>query len=496
MPINNDIKCISPATAQYHAERNETMNADFVRNFDLARNCSIEISSNETSIATIKNGDGEQPLRLRLDENSSPQVRRGVINNVIIDSDITVKHTSGLIPMGEPPVKDGAFGIDRVGSSPLGNTDAQKVLAKDSSHHKKTHTNPAGPHTLRQTKDLAMQQTVDGRRVLYSPGSILIKELSTAASVLHQIVSNLSTDSQITIGARILGEEGLLDGETIPDLVAALQRVSTKNNSSSAVAASATDRAAVIALMGDIGVFYSRPADAKVELMTELNSQLTAAGLHVPEESEMEIMRRTGGSRTVGPDKKAERSVVAFDSRADIPLRAGIHNMGLAADEVLGIAQQNRIPVNRWPVFDISRHRINETTEPLTGHMSGSPAEILQTWDMLCGLTGEDQYVGALTRSSARQEREKFLHPMSDFTSVEQAQRYARAAGASAFLVGLGYHSTVEVLEGILVYTGQNIRTEGTLSQSQRDAAHLFGHGAATDLITELFITNTARQAL
>lgn len=128
--------------------------------------------------------------------------------------------------------------------------------------------------------------------------------------------------------------------------------------------------------------------------------------------------------------------------------------------------------------------------------MSGSPAEILQTWDMLCGLTGEEQYVGALTRSSARQEREKFFHPMSDFTSVEQAQRYARAAGASAFLVGLGYHSTVEVLEGILVYTGQNIRTEGTLSQSQRDAAHLFGHGAATDLITELFITNTARQAL
>lgn len=81
--------------------------------------------------------------------------------------------------------------------------------------------------------------------------------------------------------------------------------------------------------------------------------------------------------------------------------------------------------------------------------------------------------------------------PLSDLTSAEQAQRYARAAGASAFLVGLGYHSAVEVLEGILVYTGQSIRTQGTLSSLQRDSAHLFGHGAATDLMTELFKTNT-----
>ena len=491
MPINNDIKCIAPATAQYHADSNDPNNTDFGRNFDLARNCSNEIASNVTSTATIINGDGEQRVRFRRDESSSPQVGNGVINNVFIDSNITVKHTSSLTPMSEAPIKDGAFGIHRVESSTLGNTDAQKILGKNSKHLKNTHTNPAAPHTLRQTKDLAMKQTVDGRRVLYSPGEALIKELSTAAIVLHRIVSNLSADSQITIGARVLGEEGLLDGKTIADLLAALKRVSTKNNSSSAVAASATDRAAVIALMGDIGVFYSRPEDAKVELMTELNSQLTAAGLHVPEDSEMEIMRRTGGSRTVGPDKKAERSVVVFDSRADIPLRTGIHNMGLEADKILDIAEHNRIPENRWPVFDISMHRINETTEPLTAHMSGSPAEILQTWDMLCGVPGKDQYVEALTRSSARQENEKFHHPLSDLTSAEQAQRYARAAGASAFLVGLGYHSAVEVLEGILVYTGQSIRTQGTLSSLQRDSAHLFGHGAATDLMTELFKTNT-----
>ena len=499
MPITNNIKCMTPATVQDHTERNASKNAGLAKDFDFARNNSIELTSNNTLTLTIQNGNEEHPDHFRCNENSTPRLRNGAIFNAITQSDITEKkHSNDLIPAGEAPIKDCAlsFGMNRFRVSPPGKTETYEALAKDSIHHTKNHSNPAGPHALRETKNLAMKQTVDGRRVLYSPSDALIKELGTAASVLHRIISNLSPSNQTIIAARLLGEEGLLDGKTITDLLAALQRVSAKNNSSSAVAASATDRAAVIALMGDIGVFYSRPADAKAELMTELNSQLAAAGLHVPEDSEMEIMRETGGSRTVGPDKKSERSVVAFDSGADTPFRTGIHNMGLEADKVLGITEHNRIPEIRWPVFNISTARIKETTEPFSGHMSGSPAEILQTWDMLCGVTGEDQYVGALPRNSAHQAGEKFRPPLSDMTSTVQAQRYARAAGASAFLVGLGYHSTVEVLEGILVYTGQNIRTEGTLSQSQRDAAHLFGHGAATDLITELFITNTARQAL
>ncbi len=483
-----------PATAEYHVEDNGTKNAEFVENFDLARNSSIEIASNETPTPPIKYGNEDYTARFRRDENNSPQVRSGTIYNAIIDSDITEKQSNDLIPAGGASVNDGALntGIHRLRVSPPEYTDKQELLVKNSIPRKITHTNPAGPHTLRETKDLAMKQTTEGRRVLYSPGNALLKELGTAASVLHQVVSNLSSSNQRIIGARLLGEEGLLNGKTIADLLATLQRVSTKNNSSSAVAASATDRAAVIALMGDIGVFYSRPAEAKVELMTEFNSQLAAAGLYVPDESDMKIMRKTGGSPNVGPDKKAERKIADFAPPADIPFRAGIHNMGLEADKVLGIAEHNRIPESRWPVYDISTSRIQETTEPFVGHMSGSPAEILQTWDMLCGVTGEDQYVGALNHSSARQEDEKFRHPLSGLTSAQQTQRYARAAGASALLVGLGYHSAVEVLEGILVYTGQSIRTKGILSQSQRDAAHVFGHGAATDLITELFKTNTA----
>lgn len=364
--------------------------------------------------------------------------------------------------------------------------------AKDSLHHQITHTSPAGPNTPKETSALALKQSVDARGVLYSPGDALLKELGTAASALYQVVSNLRPDSQKMIGAHLLGEGRLLAGKTTADLLDTLERVSTDNKSSSSVTASATDRAAVIALMGDIGGFYTTPANTNTELMAELNSQLTAAGLHIPNSSEVQIMRNKGGSSAVGPDKRAERKIAAFDSRADIPFRSGVHDTGLKADQIMNIATQHRIPENRWAVFNISTPRIKETTEPLVGHMSASPAEILQTWDMLCGVAGEDQYVGALARNLARQEGEKFLHPLSDLTTAEQAQRYARAAGASAFLVGLGYHTAVEVLEGTLVYTGQDIRTEGTLSQSQRDSAHLFGHGAATDLMTELFKANTA----
>ncbi len=395
-------------------------------------------------------------------------------------------------------------GFERIGENMFMNYEALDKAAKDAAtfndalktkdsvHHEITHTNPAGPHTPSETNDLAMKQSVDGRNVLYRPGDALLKELGTAASVLHNVISNLSPDSQKMIGAHLLAEGRLLDGKTTADLLAALERVSTNNKVSSAGAASATDRAVVIALMGDIGGFYTTPANANVQLMTELNSQLTTAGLHVPEGSEIQNMRNRGGSGAVGPDKRAERRVTAFASRADIPFRAGVHNMGKEADKLLSIATQDRIPENRWAVFDISTPRIKETTEPFVGHMSASPAEILQAWDMLCGVAGEEQYVGALTRNSARQEGDKFRHPLSDLTSAEQAQRYARAAGASAFLVGLGYHTAVEVLEGTLVYTGQSIRTEGTLSQSQRDSAHVFGHGAATDLMTELFRANTA----
>ncbi|MNU48652.1 hypothetical protein D3C71_375760 [compost metagenome] len=338
-----------------------------------------------------------------------------------------------------------------------------------------------------RTMDLAMKQSVEGRRVLYSPSDILLKELGAAANVLHQVMINLSPDSQAEISAHLLGKGRLMDGKSTRDLIEVLQRVSIGETSPELESASATDRAVVIALMGDIGGFYTTPVNATEELVEELNLQLTSLGLYVPSGLDIKVMKDAGGSGAVGPDKRAERKISPKSDLENLPLRAGVHNTGREADNVLNISPGNRIPENRWTVFNVSTPRVKETVEPFVGHMSASPAEILQAWDMLRGEKGENQYVGTLASSSTFQKDQEFVHPMSGITSSEQAQRYARAAGASAFLLGLGYHSAVEVLEGTLGYTGQSIRTEGVLSQSQRDAADLFGQGAATDLIMELF---------
>lgn len=211
MPINNDIKCITPATAQDHTERNAPKNAEFAKDFDFARNHSIDIRSNTTLTLTIQNGNEEPPEHFQCNENSTPHIRNGAIHNAITQSDIIEKHSNNLIPAGEAPIEDGAlsFGMNRFRVPPSETTETPKALAKDSIHHTKNHSNPAGPHALRETKNLAMKQTVDGRRVLYSPSDALIKELGTAASVLHRIISKLSPNSQAIIAARLLGEEGL-----------------------------------------------------------------------------------------------------------------------------------------------------------------------------------------------------------------------------------------------------------------------------------------------
>ncbi|AZF43526.1 hypothetical protein C4J87_3383 [Pseudomonas sp. R1-43-08] len=365
------------------------------------------------------------------------------------------------------------------------------LKAKDAAHLQITHGDPARQASRATTKELAFAQTVAARNVLYKPSDILTGELAAAAKVLHRVVSNLSAEHQKMMGAHLLGEGRLLAGKTTDDLLAALARAAGAQAATGSVAASATDRAVVIALMGDIGGFYTTPGNADEGLMTALNHLLKAQGLEVPNTVAIQRMREQGGSAVVGPDKRAERKVRSFNSPADMPFRAGVHNSGLDADKALNVPASERIPDNRWAVFDIGTARVKETTEPLVGHMSASPSEILQAWDMLRGVSAHDQYVGALPDGPRAQDGGTIM-PMSVLAPAEQDQRYARAAGAGAFLVGLGYHSAVEVLEGTLVYTGQSIRAEGTLDPSQRDSADVFGHGAATDLMSELFKSGTA----
>ena len=319
------------------------------------------------------------------------------------------------------------------------------------------------------TRQLALVQTISARQALYQPGETLKTELSQAAGKLHETYGSLEGVDQHALGARLFSSEGLITAQTPNDLLQILKRVDECPDY-----ASGHDRAVVIAMMGDIGALYAatgattgtdRTEDASARLRESLRGALAVAGLIPPTEESSRRVQEEGGSTAVGPDKKTERSRPS----AEHIDRTGIHNLGEEADEVLGVPVQDRISTSRWDVAYIDFDRVADTAEPLVGHMSGSPAEILQIWDMLRGDQLEYQFL----------------------TSHQQEQQLARAAGASAFLVGLGYHSAVEVLEGTLRYTGQSIRHNEILGAGQKDAGHLFGQGAATELMSEFFQAHT-----
>ncbi len=347
----------------------------------------------------------------------------------------------------------------------------------------KTHVDPSTKsRTNEATKALALRQTAAARKMLDSPGDALKKELSGAAGRLHGIASRLSEANQKTLSTRILGDEGLMAGEKFGTLLEALDRVAKDPTDGNATGA---DRQAVIALMGDIGALY---ADTGATTGVQGRTQDAASNLRDALDRELGVSRKAvadsqalGGSKTVGPKKKQERT----RPKAEHELRTGIHNTGEAIDESIGIHEDEALPTARWDTAHISKGRVFTTTEPLVGHMSGSPAEILQVWDTLAGVRPDRQYTGTM---KAQQASGGTL-PMGQYTKPEQDARYARAAGAAGMLVGSGYHSAVEVLEGVLAYTGQSLR--GALARPEQDAGHVFGHGAATDLIGEMLEHNT-----
>jgi hypothetical protein len=286
----------------------------------------------------------------------------------------------------------------------------------------------------------------------------------------------------------------MMPGGTTDDMRGALRRVAEDPDRHQATS---NDRAMVIAMMGDIGALYAdtgattgvegRNPEQAEHLRQSLAAQIgatpvfpqSAHHLQPLTERGVSATQQLGGSTTVSADQKSRER-----TRPNIPKapHTGIHNTGAFTDAATGI----RDPLN--PTSSrrayIASARVDGMAEPLVGHMSGSPAEILQVWDMLRGLPPDQQYVGVMQAQRAHPTTQ----PMSRLSPQAQESQHARAAGAAAFLVASDYHSAVEVLEGVLAYTGQDLR--GAVG-AREDAGHLAGEGAATSLITDLFTSYT-----
>lgn len=354
--------------------------------------------------------------------------------------------------------------------------------------------NPAGRTAQDDfVRGLALGQTLAARNLLYHPGAALRQEMGKAASALVGILVQL-TDSELKrIGNRDFSPGGLLSGKSSAALRETLERL-TQDASSEESRASATDRCVLVVLMTNIAAFY-RDAHKFTKLSTSILSDrslrnrlskiIKEAGLSPLSD---DVVKRVSKSLAVRGEVEVKKRAERKRSDAASPI-VGIHNLGIEADEKLGIPKAERIPTLNYPLWHIDAARVSDTTEPLVAHMSGCPGEVLMVWDMLCGQNAEDIYTGVLDpHPSASEANLNRVQPMEHLTKQEKEARLARAAGACAMLIGIGHHSAVEVISDALTYTGQDIRR--VLNRIQ-DAADLFGESAATDLISELFETQT-----
>ena len=321
-----------------------------------------------------------------------------------------------------------------------------------------------------KTRHLALEQTIYARNLLYYPNEDLTNLLQEAAKALFRFTQNLDQNLVKVLGARLLSKGGLLSNKKETDLIISLERLAYfKTNT--------YDSLVLIALLGDIGALFSdadetsgikdgTPAQTEV-----LRIEFESFCRHLNDGTDYfthEIISRIKtkrGSYAVGPEKKKERNRLGEERRS------GIFNYGEMADDILGIDKEIRMPKTTWSVTAIEVDRLN-VLEPWAGHMSGSPSEILHVWD---ALTREDPLLSYVDYNSY--ETTKLLtSPM----------RTAKAAGASAFLVALGYHSAMECVEGTYAYLGQDFRLAGMISPG-RDAGYFLQSGAATSLMSGLF---------
>ncbi|WP_434571438.1 hypothetical protein [Pseudomonas sp. Z3-6] len=344
---------------------------------------------------------------------------------------------------------------------------------------------PIQPHVdpaLRSEKDtttaeLALSQTVAARTLLYYPGRLLVQELGEAAAILLDLIRDLKTEDQKILTRRLFVEGGLLFGKDLEAFFDALAQVRDEcrePDASSTVTGLA--RAIAIASMGNIGALYIDAAEvAEKDALNCFHTLMIERKLPVLTEQVIRSVQAAGDFYVSGPLKKIERSR-PFNELSRLN---GVHNFGEKADRLIGIKSELRIPSVEWQIAHISESRVLHTIEPLVGHMSVSPVEILQTWDVLRGDSNDEQFMGIIRKNDP-------VHEVSrgDVSRDRLDQKLARASGAAAFLIGVGYHSALEVSETILRYMGQDLRQ--ALESPTQDAGSLLGSGAATSLINEM----------
>ena len=352
------------------------------------------------------------------------------------------------------------------------------------------------PREFKGSNYLALYQTVFARNMIYFPSESLKNALSSAANELLKFVNELKKTDNFdenkypkALGARLLNSDGILKEKGVRDMIETIKRVMDKKEDN------ATDREVVIALLGDIGALFAdtgattgtdrKPFESLI-LRRDFITFLGEKSKYF-DEAYVQKIQEFGGSKAVGPTKQKERTrkkdentskkdenTREKDGDTDIKeTRSGIFNFGKYADEILNVTEGNILDTT-WALALIDDNRLTKTKEPWAGHMSGSPAEILHTWDVLLNIDPTLAYKDNLNEN------------LNNWLILSTEERLARAAGAAGFLVSMGYHSAMECVEGIFNYLGQNLR-KAEIIKAGEDAGHVFKNGASTYILSGLF---------
>jgi len=371
---------------------------------------------------------------------------------------------------------------------------------------------------------LSLLQTLFARALLYYPKPFILNEFSRAATGLQKIWFNLDSEERLGFVTRLFGVSGFLpqkkmilqrrkllkssidkqsqenivevadikelgndlinqlNSDTDKILLPIFYRVIKQN-------CSAHDRAVIIALLGDIGALFDLGGASGTDRSLSDTKKLRRAiffstkPLHIDESSWENIIMKyfleiksISGSKALAPFKKDQRGFKKSDES-----RTGVHNLGSVADSLLNVTAERLVPTV-WDINLISEMRISPDKEPFVGHMSGSPFEIFIAWELLSGGSSDIPTFSFWKPTFFGKSKSV---PGLDFSQPEHSHIRSRSSATTSFLIASGFHSAVEVLSSILVYHGQDSR-EFMKRTLDKDAANVFGNGAATDLICEM----------
>ena len=298
---------------------------------------------------------------------------------------------------------------------------------------------PSEYQTSEAATGKALKQTLAARKLFYLPGQVAIDELKKAATNLQSIVTFMKESVYTNTDFNRAFSNGVFNFMSQLDVEGAIGRVLTGRGTGK-------DNIGVLAIMGDIGTalmdYVPGATDSKnlafKTLVTKMRTIQSKTETEFNAQS-AQIKNARGGS-VLCPSKKIDRATYAVPQGTSA-FRGGVFDLSERADTQLSIVSDasGKIPKCKWPWQTVPSTTIdNCNNEPWAGHLSGSIVEVFYVFDLL---TGED--------------------PLKSFGSVslsnlQNKQRDVKAALAAAFLVGLGYHSAVEVEITVRAYLGKN----------------------------------------